>query len=480
MTQSNPMGTRLSLCLAFLAALPLSGPVAWCFEAQSLVKEDFAIYERAPRLLLTERRSRLLRRERERGSIRWQQLDRLVAGKARFEEPGFAFALHYSVSGEEPMGRMAVEWALAQQNYPSADSLRQLALVYDWCQPLLSAGEKDKLAASLADGVRRYAEPKSAAEARSAAFAAIDLADRDPELSRSTLLRLATKWWRGQLAPQLNQGKTPPGWRSELYALFEFLHAIRDNTRLDLDEDASAFFKKLPSLTLLMYYPEPYPGEGNEYRIPVYTGTGEPDLREAAISRAADFALVAYSPNDQLTQFVQGWLIHDRFVLRTTYGAPYEFLWANPYHPGLSYFNMPTVLNFGGNLLVRSGWEDEASWLGYTQAGLQYYIGGKRTAIEYKEGAAPLTLGQSEVIFARPPMATSSGEECENIFVVGLTPGAVYEVEVDDEEMRKTKADAGGVLSLHFAQPRKAGIYVREAHRPAAGPAIIENRQPTR
>ena len=35
---------------------------------------------------------------------------------------------------------------------------------------------------------------------------------------------------------------------------------------------------------------------------------------------------------------LQGWLMHDSFMLKSTFGAPYEFLWANPYQPGLSYY----------------------------------------------------------------------------------------------------------------------------------------------
>ncbi len=457
------MGTRFIEGLAALVLSLVGASTGAAFQRPPLAKEDFAIFERPPRLLLTDRRTRLLRRERERHTMRWQELDLLVTGKAQFEQPGFAYALHYYISGNEAVGRMAVNWALEQRGDASPETLREVALVNDWCQPLLSDEQKDKLAALLTDGVRRYAEPKSAAEARSAAFAAIELADRDPDLSQSTLLRLVTGWWRGQMAPQLNAGKSLLGWREELYALFEFLHAIRDNARIDLDEDAAKFFEKLPAMTLLMYYPAPYPGVENEYRIPVYTGAGGPDLREAALARAADFSLVAYFPNDQYAQFVQGWLIHDRFMMKTSFGAPYEFLWANPYHPGLSYFTMPTTLHFGGNLFLRSGWEDEAQWLGYTSAGIQYFADGKRVPLTRKAGSAPMVLGSSTVLFSQPPIvAATTGEENENIYMVGLQPGKSYEVEVDDEEMREEQADSSGILSFEFRTPREAKIYVRE------------------
>ena len=53
--------------------------------------------------------------------------------------------------------------------------------------------------------------------------------------------------------------------------------------------------------------------------------------------------MVAYDTNAAESQLLQGWLMHDHFMLRGTFGAPYEFLWANPYQPGLSYYHVPLV-----------------------------------------------------------------------------------------------------------------------------------------
>src|SRR3954451_13823713 len=86
-----------------------------------------------PRLLLRTARLRLLKRERERSSMRWQQFDALERGNSPMAEPGFAYALDYQISGDAAIGRKAVEWALA-----SKADLRQTALVFDWCQELLS------------------------------------------------------------------------------------------------------------------------------------------------------------------------------------------------------------------------------------------------------------------------------------------------------------------------------------------------------
>ena len=98
-----------------------------------------------PRIFLGTRRLRLLRRERERQSLPWNQFQLLMAGKAPMPEPGFAQALYYQVSGSAESGREAIAWALGS----SAD-LRQLALVFDWCQDLLTETQMKALDAKIA------------------------------------------------------------------------------------------------------------------------------------------------------------------------------------------------------------------------------------------------------------------------------------------------------------------------------------------
>ena len=97
-------------------------------------EEDVSVSTEHPRLLLPPRRLRLLRRERERDSPRWRQLETLIAGKAAMPEAGFAWAFYYQITGAKEFGKQAVDWALT----PQAKDLRQLAIVFDWCQPLLS------------------------------------------------------------------------------------------------------------------------------------------------------------------------------------------------------------------------------------------------------------------------------------------------------------------------------------------------------
>ncbi len=65
--------------------------------------EDFHVYRDPPCLLLTAQRLRLLERERERNSIRWQYFD--AAANTASAEPGFASALYYRVAKENSAAR---------------------------------------------------------------------------------------------------------------------------------------------------------------------------------------------------------------------------------------------------------------------------------------------------------------------------------------------------------------------------------------
>src|SRR5689334_12265648 len=129
-----------------------------------------------PRLFLRPQRLRLLKRERERTSARWQQFSALVAGNAPMPERGFAQALYYQVSGDAAMGKQAVAWALG----PEAD-LRQMALVYDWSQAVLTEPQKKQLEARMSQALA-VAPDESVPATRSRALAAIALFDEVPQV----------------------------------------------------------------------------------------------------------------------------------------------------------------------------------------------------------------------------------------------------------------------------------------------------------
>jgi hypothetical protein len=422
--------------------------------------ESVTVSSEHPRLFLRPARLRLLRRERERASARWQQFEALVAGNAPMPERGFAQALYYQISGNAAAGQQAIAWALGP-----GDDLRQLALVFDWCQDLLGEAQRRELAARLQKGMAATAANDGIAAVRSRVLAAVALFDHVPQAPQRELERVVRDWWHGRIAPALHSGRGAVA-RDDAYALLELLHAMRDNTDLDLRESCAGFFKDFPIEHLMSYYPANYEAPENDYRIGLMRKPGDPDLRLAALSRAAELAMVAYDANAPESQVLQGWLMHDRFILRGTFGAPYEFLWANPYQPGLSYYLVPLVYHNPdfGKLFVRSSWEDEAAWFGYFDGGAQMFADGRLTTVDPKSVSAPISL--QEAVVCLGPSARKFRvklDEEEAVFVVGLEPGRTYQVEIDDEEMFEAVTDRGGILELDLPRGKQVGVRIREA-----------------
>ena len=151
-------------------------------------------------------------------------------------------------------------------------------------------------------------------------------------------------------------------------AVIEFCHAVRNNLQLELWHEAIDVFKSLPFSLILRYYPEPLQTEAGVFRQPATLTTVETDPEiEATVSRIAELLLVAYENTWEEYQFLQGWLRHDEYSLTNPLGAPYEFLWLNPYLPGLSYFSAPPIVHdeLRGRLFARAGWQEGDLWAGY-------------------------------------------------------------------------------------------------------------------
>lgn len=423
--------------------------------------EPVAVFTSHPRLLLRPARLRLLRRERERSSTRWQQFESYVTGDAPMPEAAFAQALHYQVSGDRASGRKAVAWALS----PAATDLRELALVFDWCQDLLSESERRALIARLG---QRLAEPPaddSIPAVRARVFAAVALFDETPQAPNRELDRVVRNWWEAKMAPALNSGRSVVP-REDAYPLWELLHAVRDNTNLDLRECCRKFFKEFPIEHLMSYYPATFPGPENDYHIGAMAKPGEPDPDRAALSRAAELAMVAYDNNAEESQYLQGWLMHDNFMLRSPFGAPYEFLWANPYQPGLGFTLVPLVFHSAafGRLFVRSNWEESSDWFGYFDGVAQVFRDGRPLTVNLAAAARPLEF-ESAVIAWGPGAANvrvTLEEDQAALILVGLARSRKFQVEIDDEEVFETSTDPGGILLLDLPHGREVGVRVRE------------------
>lgn len=398
-----------------------------------------------PRLFLRPARLRLLRRERERASLRWQQFEALMAGGAAMPEPGFAGALYYQVAGDKAAGRKAVAWALGTDT-----DLRQMALVYDWCQDLLGDAERQSFAARLSRRMTDSAADASVAAARSRALAAVALFDDFPNTPPRELQRLVHQWWDGTIVPAIKNGRHIVS-RDDAYPLYELLHAMQDNVKLDLRESNPRFFKDYPIEHLLSYYPAVYPAPENDYYIGAERNPGEPDLRLASLSRAAELAMVAYDANAPETQVLQGWLMHDKYLMRGAFGTPYEFLWANPYQPGLSYYHVPLIFYAPefGRLFIRSSWEDTAEWFGQFDGVMQSFRDGRVTAIDPQHPPGQMDLTEAVICFGKTAAKFQfNPEETQPVFIVGLEPKRIYQVEVDDEEMAEFATDVSGILEL--------------------------------
>lgn len=420
--------------------------------------EPVTVSSEHPRLFLRPGRLRLLKRERERKSARWQQFEALTAGNAPMPERGFASALYYQISGTATAGQQAIVWALG----PESD-LRQQALVFDWCQDLLTEAQRRDLTARLQRAISAPPPDESIATARSRVLAAIALFDHVPQIPQRELERIVRVWWESKMITPLKAGRSVIP-RDDAYPLLELLHAMRDSTNIELRESYPRYFKEFPIEHLLTYYPAVYPGPDGEYYIGAESKPMEPDLRLAALSRASELAMVAYDVNAPETQVLQGWLMHDRFMLRGTFGAPYEFLWGNPYQPGLSYYHVPLVYynpDFG-RLFVRSSWDDSAKWFGYFDGTMQMFDEGRASTVNPKTVSEPIPLDEAVICLGQTARKFSVKlNEEDAVFIVGLEPRHTYQVEIDDEEVFETKADTGGIVALEVPRGKQVGVRIQ-------------------
>jgi hypothetical protein len=284
----------------------------------------------SPRLLLTPQRAKRLSRDRERQTVRWASFENRVQTGANSPERGFELALYYAVTHDESRGREAVVWALA---HPC--ERRQVALVLDWCSNLVSADERKKLAAPSCPS----APQDSTASFRDALFLKI-AQDQDVGDYRADWQRILKRLTAGN-----HSGP-------EIYAVSEYLATIRTTQHVDLRQDSVQLFSLLPTEFLLALRPK-------QVRHPDW------QIHVAAL------ALVGLDPNLEGSQFLQGWAMEDGQTLHDGRGVAYEFLWADPYLPGIGYQNLdPWAYDAsGGRLFARSNWEDDACWISISSSG---------------------------------------------------------------------------------------------------------------
>lgn len=448
------------LAAAMLAGLPAAAQTG---------PDTFKVYTDGPRLFLLPARLKLLRRERERRSLRWDQFETLWGAGTQFPEFGWTAALRYRIADDESAGRQAVAWAADKAGLAdsavSENMARQIALIADWCAPLMSAADKAPIHARL-EKIANSAASLAIADARTKAMAAIVLSETRPAASEKALREVYEGFWAGKFIAGLRDAKVHVP-NADAYAMLELMHCFRDNLNFDLRETFGPWFKDYPLTHILAHYPEPFPAAENEFRIPADPEIDKrgPNVTKATLSRAAELAMVAFDANAPETQLLQGFLMNDRFLMRGALGISYEFLWANPYQPGLSYYHIPLVAHdaTGGELYVRSTWEDDAAWLGFFGGQLQLFGNGELARVDPNAAHDPMDLVEATVFFAhaaakfrvpeRPAPAanddeTGGGDAVADVFVIGLEPKGRYHVEADGDGMFEASSDVGGIIYL--------------------------------
>lgn len=266
---------------------------------------------RFPRLLLTQQRLRRLKRDRERQTPRWINFERRIKTVRDSPERGFELALYYAVTDEPARAKEATAWA---ESHPC--EIRQVALISDWvgspvpsrtgtCRPSTSELQRFRDAVFLSVAAGRSPSP-SAEFVQAVKRTSFD----DPE---------------------------------PLYPAIEYIDAVRSSTHQDVREQARSFFVELPGRFLLSLPPDQL---------------SKPSWR----THAAALAMVSLDPNLEGSQFLQGWAIEDSQMIQDGPGVAYEFLWGNPYLPGVSYQNMEPALydDEDSRLVARTSWEPDA------------------------------------------------------------------------------------------------------------------------
>jgi hypothetical protein len=286
--------------------------------------------EHTPELLLTAKLLRRLKRDRTRQTVRWLNFEKRVQSTADSPERGFELALYYAVTGDADRGKEAVRWAL---DHKAAS--RQVALVLDWARAAMSVEQIRELS-------QNHAQPgNDASDLRDALFMAIE---------QDTLGQMPLAKSNQQILQVLHKGSMSQP--RDLYAAIEYVMALRAAKRVDLRETDPVFFRELPKAFLLSLPPDK---------------VEHPDW----MAHAAAIAMVSLDPNLESSQFLQGWSMEDRQMIREGEGVAYELLWADPYLPGIAYQNMdPWTYDPSGSLFARANWNPDSCWVAVTSKGL--------------------------------------------------------------------------------------------------------------
>ncbi|MDA1314253.1 MAG: hypothetical protein O2968_13015 [Acidobacteria bacterium] len=414
---------------------------------------EYKVYTQHPRIWLEGRRLERLQKDAERESERWRNLQRLIKAEVDFPEEPLLRALLYQVSKDDKSAKKAVDWALAEASsdgFKKPAALRLGAIVFDWCYELLDDNQKSTLAPALFNAAKSLSGNPVVGlpDLRAAVLALVAVGDH-AETYAAVLETLMKQHWEARLVPQLRDGKLLTG-SEDLVALGELSHVARHNFEIEIWEQASDIFRALPLRMMMGVTPQPVRTEEGIFRVPVNTPIEKAAL-EGSRNRIAGMIFVAYENNQADYQFLQGWIRHDAVTLYTPLGAVYEFLWVNPYLPGLSYFSAPLVFHdeFEGRLYARAGWQDEDLWVAYIDHRLYIVSGDETHEIRIDDKQVPLIFPGAAIVFGRVPLDVRVKiPEGQAVYVVGLEEGSTHPVRVNSSRNAEQPVLKGGILVI--------------------------------
>ncbi len=408
-----------------------------------LAQAEYRVYNDHPRLFLDADRLKRLARDAARETDRWKRVRQQVhSGESTPERP-VALALSFQLEGDESACTQAID--LIRASDPAGPHpLRQSALVFDWCYASIDEAMRAQLASRLLEGAKSAAT--TAAGARDAVLALIAVSG-DADGSEAVLGQVLRNSWEAKLLPEFKAGGLADRGAS-LVAILELAHVLRHNLDRDLWAEAPEAFRALPLARILGYLPETIESpEGKLRRYALVEGAA---AEEAVLGRIAEMLLVGYENSSRPAQFLQGWLRNDTYTLKGPYGALYEFLWINPYLPGLAPASAPkwTFDPVRSRIFARR----DDRWIGYFDHELHVDSGsGLQPAGEalkqeplYVEGAAIVWPGDGKKWNLEIPQG--SDPHGPVVLLIGLDPSRSVEVRLGKGDWRAFSADQAGVV----------------------------------
>ncbi len=432
------------------------------FAPVAFAQPEYRIYTDHPRLFLNEGRLSRLRKDVERQSQRWETLASLIESGAEFPEKPLLDALLYRLKADEGAAMSAVTWSksVIAGGITNATDLRLASLVYDWCHDVFPADEQLALRGAMATALETLL-PQANLDVgliRAGILAAIAIAG-EWEGSEAALGQLIDIHWQAQVEEALNRGELADD-GAALIAVLEVCHAVRYNLDVDLWRRSPDAIQTIARTRLLSYYPLDIETPEGRARRPSIFGDDEVTARiQAPLYRIAETLLVAYEGNSQEFQFLQGWLRNDRYSLRSPTTAIYEFLWVNPYLPGLTPQSSPRLAHdfVRGRLYGRNNWEETDIWIGYVNGRLEIYADRQSSFVSAARKQAPLLFPGAAVVLVRPPVKLNlaipegEGDPLSNgkVYLIGLNPGDTYGIRINGRQPQLMNADPGGIVVIY-------------------------------